>query len=71
MFHLCMYMYVATHAAAIVYILEQTHAYNDAWAVSDSYIASYLFPYFLCRSLLLFLNLNFLIKTLVLKLNTY
>ena len=24
---------------------------NAAWVVSDSYIASYLFPYFLCRSL--------------------
>ena len=39
-------------------ILEQTHAvYNAAWVVSDSYIASYLFPYFLCQSLLLFLTL--------------
>ena len=25
---------------------------NAAWVVSDSYIASYLFPYFLCQSLL-------------------
>ena len=33
---------------------------NAAWVVSDSYIASYLFPYFLCRSLLPFLNLKFL-----------
>ena len=32
--------------------------------VSDSYIASYLFPYFLCRSLLPFLNSK-LFKTLV------
>ena len=36
---------------------------NTAWVVSDSYIASYLFPYFLCRSLLPFLNTKFF-KTL-------
>ena len=53
-FHLC--MYVCSNPTAI---LEQTHAvYNAAWVVSDSYIASYLFPYFLCQSLLSLLNLN-------------
>ena len=42
-------MYVATKRNSI---LEQTHAvYNAAWVVSDSYIASYFFPYFLCQSL--------------------
>ena len=49
-------MYVRSYPTAIS-ILEQTHAvYNAAWVVSDNYIASYLFPYFLCRSLLPFLN---------------
>ena len=58
MFHLCMYVY--SYPAAIS-ILEQTHAvYNAAWVVSDSYIASYLFTYFLCQSLLSFLNSIFL-----------
>ena len=40
-------MYVASYPATNS-ILEQTNAlYNAAWVVSDSYIASYLFPYFL------------------------
>ena len=54
-FHSCI---TCSNPAAI---LEQTHAvYNAAWVVNDSYIASYLFPnYFLCRSLLPFLNSNF------------
>ena len=32
--------------------------YNAAWVVSDSYSYSCLFPYFLCRSLLPFLNIQ-------------
>ena len=53
--------YVCSYPAAIL----QTHAvYNAAWVVSDSYIASYLFPYFLCQSLLPFLNSKFF-KTLL------
>ena len=41
---------------------------NAAWVVSDSYIASSLFPYFLCRSLIPFLNPKFF-KTLVIIIN--
>ena len=48
-------MYVATQLQ-----LEQTHAvYNAAQVVSDSYIASYLFPYSLCQSLLPFFKFKF------------
>ena len=61
--HVC--TYVAT-VASCNSILEQTHAvYNAAWVLSDSYIANYLFPYFLCRSLLPFLNSKFFITLVV------
>ena len=54
MFCLCMYvcMYIATQLQS--YTLADTCSIctlNAAWVVSVSYIASYLFPYFLCRSL--------------------
>ena len=65
-FHLYMYIYVAMYQAAILYLSRHMqYTMNAAWVVSDSYIASYLFPYFLCRSLLPFLNSKFF-KTLVL-----
>ena len=51
--HVC----ICSYPAAILYLSRHMqYTMNAEWVVSDSYIASYLFPYFLCRSLLPFLN---------------
>ena len=56
MYFICACMYVATQ----LQFYTSADTCNAAWVVSDSYIASYLFPYFLCQFLLPFLKFNFL-----------
>ena len=55
--HVC----ICGYPAAILYLIRyMQYIMNAGWVVSDSYIASYLFPYYLCQSLLPFLNLDLL-----------
>ena len=58
MFHLCM------HPATCVWV-NTSNVANAGWLVIANYfyLASYLFPYFLLRSLLPFLNSNLFLKS--------
>ena len=50
-------MHVRSYPAAIVYLSK--HMQYKCWVVSDNLFANYLFPYFLLRSVLPFLNSKF------------